>query len=324
LIDAVARVRADRARREDDQFALKADLTDLEGKPFSFTGPAETTYKDGGLEASFSFGTFPSYRVRPDWPGTDLRYLTLRTTRTPLGTYRGSNAFGAQVTVSDSKTESDLLLINKKPSGSALSSLGEDRYVGKLALPAAEAKALSSRLIFKVSGTLASHSGELGGCFVDGKSATLDAPTSRIDRYCFVGGKVSAVQLIDTGNGAILQEWSDALDEEAEAKAIAEKQAALRHAELNREAVVTRRPGFQIPYPKRAARMEQEGYATVTCESDSTGSLSDCLIVEERPVGSGFGEALMAARNQFVVTPKMVDGVNVPSRVPLSMRFRLE
>jgi protein TonB len=44
-------------------------------------------------------------------------------------------------------------------------------------------------------------------------------------------------------------------------------------------------------YPTRAANDEVEGVATIECTVQPDGALADCLVLNEKPVGYGFGAA---------------------------------
>ena len=44
-------------------------------------------------------------------------------------------------------------------------------------------------------------------------------------------------------------------------------------------------------YPSRAANDEVEGVATIECVVQPDGSLADCMVLNEKPGGYGFGAA---------------------------------
>lgn len=73
-------------------------------------------------------------------------------------------------------------------------------------------------------------------------------------------------------------------------------------------------------YPKKAQRLELEGRATILCNVQIDGRLSDCRVIEESPEGMGFGESAIKLSTRFRMKPATVDGVAVAGasvRIPL-------
>lgn len=88
-----------------------------------------------------------------------------------------------------------------------------------------------------------------------------------------------------------------------------------------------KRPGpseFARFYPDRAARMNQEGSATITCAVTASGSLTGCRLVRETPADFGFGSATLKLAQYFRMSPRTVDGQPVEGgQVTIPIRFNL-
>lgn len=76
-------------------------------------------------------------------------------------------------------------------------------------------------------------------------------------------------------------------------------------------------------YPKQAARLSLTGKVILDCFVNEYGSVKDCRVLQESPVGFGFGPAalFMAADDNFSMNPKTVDGKAVPGRVVIPLVF---
>ena len=76
-------------------------------------------------------------------------------------------------------------------------------------------------------------------------------------------------------------------------------------------------------YPDRATRLEADGTTRLDCAAKLDGSLKDCRLVSEDPVGMGFGDAALKTARHLKVIPKTIDGQAVESQVNVSLNFRL-
>lgn len=77
-------------------------------------------------------------------------------------------------------------------------------------------------------------------------------------------------------------------------------------------------------YPDRAARMEVEGSATISCSVTARGTLESCSIVSETPDNMGFGDAAMRMSRLFQMRPQTRDGQPVSGgTVRIPIRFNL-
>ena len=66
------------------------------------------------------------------------------------------------------------------------------------------------------------------------------------------------------------------------------------------------------------------GWAKANCGVDPQGRLFDCRIIEESPVGAGFGEAVLKAAADGRLSPRSVEPPRPGARVVFTTRFRLD
>lgn len=77
-----------------------------------------------------------------------------------------------------------------------------------------------------------------------------------------------------------------------------------------------------LSYP--AAAIEQgsfSGRAELSCTVEASGSVSDCTILSEDPVGAGYGPAALEAAGAARLSPRSVDGASVGGTVRFTVRF---
>lgn len=73
-------------------------------------------------------------------------------------------------------------------------------------------------------------------------------------------------------------------------------------------------------YPDKARKEGVNGRATIECTVEESGNLIDCTVIDEAPVGYGFGEATVRASAKFRMKPRTVNGAPVRGatvRVPI-------
>ena len=87
-------------------------------------------------------------------------------------------------------------------------------------------------------------------------------------------------------------------------------------------AVAPANDDLQREYPRVALLMDLGGHATITCLAMTDGRLDDCHVVEEDPVGMGFGAATVRAAAYFRVKPGMKDGKPVEGRITIPLRWQ--
>lgn len=68
-------------------------------------------------------------------------------------------------------------------------------------------------------------------------------------------------------------------------------------------------------WPKAALARGTGGRASIDCVATVQGALRDCLVVDEFPASSGFGNAAITLAPQLTMNPATVDGQAVPSQV---------
>lgn len=76
-------------------------------------------------------------------------------------------------------------------------------------------------------------------------------------------------------------------------------------------------------YPALAlAQGVVEGRVTVQCIIFPNGALTNCVVLDEAPVGVGFRESVLASVVRARVSPRTVDGAAVAARVVFTVRYR--
>ena len=78
---------------------------------------------------------------------------------------------------------------------------------------------------------------------------------------------------------------------------------------------------FYPPFPRV---LNLEGRVMLKCAVDQFGTVRDCTVLSESPVGMGFGRAAVNMSASFRMKPKTVDGVAVSGAeisVPIAFSF---
>jgi len=74
-----------------------------------------------------------------------------------------------------------------------------------------------------------------------------------------------------------------------------------------------------------ARKQGVNGRAVIQCVVLLDGSLTNCEVIYETPLGFGFGTAALLMSQFFVMRPGMIDGVptaGAPVRVPINFMLR--
>lgn len=74
-------------------------------------------------------------------------------------------------------------------------------------------------------------------------------------------------------------------------------------------------------YPLFALYLNVNGDVTLECAVTSLGSPESCLVIEERPVGLGFGDAAKQIILRHRLNPRRVNGVATPSQFVVRLPF---
>jgi hypothetical protein len=83
-------------------------------------------------------------------------------------------------------------------------------------------------------------------------------------------------------------------------------------------------PDLAPLFPDAAARKQVGGYAKLHCRLDADNYLHDCTVVEETPVGLGFGTSTEKVALRARIRPLKVNGLIVPHElVEFSLQWRL-
>jgi TonB family protein len=78
-------------------------------------------------------------------------------------------------------------------------------------------------------------------------------------------------------------------------------------------------------YPSWAFDHAVEGRVMMQCDVQVDGAMANCVIVEEHPLGYGFGRATLQAQSYFRMHPRTINGLPVGgARVDIPMNWRLE
>ncbi len=87
-------------------------------------------------------------------------------------------------------------------------------------------------------------------------------------------------------------------------------------------AAVPANDDLEREYPRVALMMGLAGHATINCLTTTDGRLDDCHVVDENPVGVGFGVATVRASAYFRVRPGMKDGKPVEGKITIPLRWQ--
>jgi TonB family protein len=79
---------------------------------------------------------------------------------------------------------------------------------------------------------------------------------------------------------------------------------------------------WSAAYPEAANRRGLAGKATVRCQVTLEGDLAGCVVTDETPGGEGFGAAALQMTGHMRMTPAMLDGRPVTSRVVIPVSFQ--
>ena len=78
-------------------------------------------------------------------------------------------------------------------------------------------------------------------------------------------------------------------------------------------------------YPSKAMMYRLSGQATISCRSMLSGALKDCFVIDESPMGFGFGDAALKMSASFRMKPATIDGVAIDGEhvtIPINFALR--
>lgn len=78
----------------------------------------------------------------------------------------------------------------------------------------------------------------------------------------------------------------------------------------------------RVAFPSKARGAGREGWASIECIVTTTGRARDCRLVGESAADFGFGEAALAAENEYRFRPGTLDGQPVEARSTFRIQFR--
>lgn len=81
-------------------------------------------------------------------------------------------------------------------------------------------------------------------------------------------------------------------------------------------------PQIEPFMPEAAKTHAVSGQATLTCLVTTAGALRSCEIVEERPMGWGFGQAALSAAGAVQMWPATADGVPIETTARIAIQFQ--
>jgi protein TonB len=68
-------------------------------------------------------------------------------------------------------------------------------------------------------------------------------------------------------------------------------------------------------YPDNAARRYISGQAMIQCAVTAAGTLTDCKVLQEKPLNMGFGAASLRLAPNFLMSPKTPTGTSIEGAV---------
>ena len=81
---------------------------------------------------------------------------------------------------------------------------------------------------------------------------------------------------------------------------------------------------FARDFPPLAWMLQVDGKVSMSCTVEIDGSVDKCHILDEAPIGLGFGAAALRMATQFALKPAALDGRPILAEVTIPLRFHHE
>jgi hypothetical protein len=209
-----------------DEFAPSYDQQQLVGLPFRIVAPVRKpgSGMSGAVDAVWSYNgdrrelaldAFAGRWMPQIWTAGPraggpfvglLTGVSLSSVTTPQGSYIGSNAYGAKVSVNKSLKKSYGLAFVDQPEGAPFSFLFG--FNSKVSMPPEDARAVSAGINLVLEGTLVAGLQGSAACGISHSEPELDSPEDVTEQSCLLFAKLETVSFETASDKRVLARWS--------------------------------------------------------------------------------------------------------------------